>query len=308
MRGDTPWLRWQGLLDAPGVIRPCLPPAPRPPLGARPRQLSVTQVETWMRDPYAIFARHILKLKPLDPIDADPGAAEHGSFVHQALDAFIRAHPKHLPGDALERLIECGRQAFGDALARPAVWSFWWPRFCRIAAWFVDHQRKTSHLSLPIATEVKGKLDLVTAAGAFTLTAKADRIDRLASGDLAIIDYKTGMPPSAKQVKAGFAPQLPLEAYMATQGAFEGIDAGAVGALVYWRLRGRDPVAEIKPIKGDSDELALSARDGLIALVETFADPSTPYLSRPRPAHAGYGDYDHLARVKEWSASSGGGE
>src|SRR5690606_26697251 len=93
LKGDAAapddWLGWQAALDAPQVIRPVEPPAPAPPLSARPRRLSVTQVETWMRDPYAIYARHILKLKPLDPIDADPGAAERGTMIHDALDAYV---------------------------------------------------------------------------------------------------------------------------------------------------------------------------------------------------------------------------
>src|SRR3546814_441934 len=97
-----------------------------------------SQFETWMRDPYAIYARHVLRLRPLDPIDADPGAAERGSIIHDALHRFVAAHPGALPGDAYERLLDCGREAFSAVLDRPSVWAFWWPRFERIARWFVD--------------------------------------------------------------------------------------------------------------------------------------------------------------------------
>src|SRR5262245_50134578 len=92
----------------------CAPPAPRPPVATRPRELSVTRVETWMRDPYSIYARHILKLRPLDPLDASPGLAERGIFIHSALDEFVRTLPGPLPPDALERLLALGRQRFAE--------------------------------------------------------------------------------------------------------------------------------------------------------------------------------------------------
>ena len=138
---DEDWLGWQAALDEPANVRPVAPPAPTPPVPARPRRISVTQVETWMRDPYAIYARHILRLRPLDPIDSDPGAADRGTIIHAALDAFLRAHPDELPDNALAELIRQGEAAFGEALARPGVWAFWWPRFLRIAHWFVETER-----------------------------------------------------------------------------------------------------------------------------------------------------------------------
>src|SRR5438874_2113553 len=72
-------LAWQTLLDRPACQLAVAPPEPRPPVAARPRRLSVTQIETWMRDPYGIYARHILRLRALEPLDADPGAAERGT-------------------------------------------------------------------------------------------------------------------------------------------------------------------------------------------------------------------------------------
>ena len=112
-----------------------------PPLAARPRQLSVTQVETWIRDPYAIYARHILKLRALDELDADPGRAELGIQVHEALAKFVRRHPRGLPLFPEAELIEIGRECFGPILSRPGVWAFWWPRFERIARWFIAEER-----------------------------------------------------------------------------------------------------------------------------------------------------------------------
>jgi ATP-dependent helicase/nuclease subunit B len=133
------------------------------------------------------------------------------------------------------------------------------------------------------------------------LTATADRIDRLLNGGLAIIDYKTGVTPTKKKREAGYAPQLPLETVLAASGSFKDVPPELVHELAYWRLTGGEPAGEITPVPPeDIDRLADQALNGLLALVANFHDPQTPYLSQPRPDYAGYGDYDHLARVKEW--------
>lgn len=306
-QGDD-WLGWQAALDEPEVIQPIGPPAPAPPVTARPRRISVTQVETWMRDPYAIYARHILRLRPLDPIDADPGAADRGTMIHTALDAFVRAYPGALPEDALAALVRLGEDAFGEALARPGVRAFWWPRFRRIADWFLETERAYRAAIGTTSAEIEGKLQFDAPAGPFELVAKADRVDRLTGGSLSIVDYKTGGLPQPKDIQLGFAPQLPLEAAMAAAGAFRGVPAGEVSNLEFWRLTGGDPAGERKAAGKDIAALAAAALEGLQALVEKFDDPQTAYLSQPDPEHAmRYTDYDHLARVQEWS-SAGGGE
>jgi len=276
-------------------------------VAARPRRLSVTAVETWMRDPYAIYARHILKLSALDPIDADPGAAERGQIIHQALDDFVRRHPDRLPADARETLLACGRAAFGPLLDQPGIHAFWWPRFQKVADWFLALEGERRATIRPLATEAAGTLTLAGPAGPFVLTAVADRIDRCPDGSLEIIDYKTGTPPSGPEVKAGKAPQLPLEALIAQAGGFEGVAPCPVSGLEYWHLSGGDPAGEVKRLKEDPGTLAEAARDGVLSLIAAFDDPATPYRSQPRPGWAPrHSDYGHLARVAEWSA--GGGE
>ncbi|WP_207461429.1 double-strand break repair protein AddB [Azospirillum sp. SYSU D00513] len=306
--GDC-WLAWARAMDEPDAVRPIPAPEPRPPVAARPRKLSVTQVETWMRDPYAIYARHVLRLGRLDPIAADPGASERGQFIHASLDAFVREHPGTLPEDALHRLIAIGRKQFGPLLdTHPDVWAFWWPRFERVAEWFIGLERERRLTIKPMATEVTGTLELSGPAGPFTLTAKADRIDSSAGG-LVLIDYKTGTLPSAREIELGFAPQLPLEAAIAETGGFAQVAERRVAELAFWRLAGGDPAGEEKPVKGDPAALAAEAKAGLEALIREFDDPATPYRSCPRPSVAPrYTDYAHLARVQEWSAGGGGEE
>jgi ATP-dependent helicase/nuclease subunit B len=304
-RGDAAARRgWVEAMDRPDRIVPCAPPEPRPPVKARPRRLSVTAIELWMRDPYALYAQRILKLRALDPIDADPGAADRGKIIHDALDRFIAGHRDNLPGDAMGALIAAGRAAFGTTLAHPSVAAFWWPRFERVAGWFLDFERaRRAAGTRPIATEVRGETEIRGAGRPFLLTANADRIDRLADGALAIIDYKTGQPPKPGRVASGLAPQLPLEAVIAARGGFAGVPPGTTAELSYLRLSGGNPPGELLPALGKAspDDAIAEALAGLTRLIALFDDPETPYRAGLRPEFAALGDYDHLARLDEWA-------
>lgn len=303
------WQHWAQALDMPAAAAPVPPPAPRPPVTARPRRLSVTRIETWMRDPYAIFARYVLDLVPLDPLEADPGAAEHGNVIHKALDDFAKACPGPLPEDAEARLIALGEAAFGPVLARPAVRAFWWPRFLRIARWFLERERTRRQRIAATATEVRGRLIVPAPQGDFTLTATADRIDTLAEGGYAIVDYKTGRVPGPAEVALGFSPQLPLEAAILQGGGFEGLAAAPVRELAFWHLSGGETPGRERPLNADSAMLAAEALAGLQRLVAAFDDPATAYAAVPDPARASpFNDYAHLARIAEWSGPAGDGE
>ncbi|HEV2162624.1 MAG TPA: double-strand break repair protein AddB [Stellaceae bacterium] len=301
---DSAPLAWQARLDDPGPARRVDPPEPRPPVKARPRQLSVTEIETWLRDPYAIYAKHVLRLRAFEPIDADPGAADRGIFVHAALHRFLQAFPDALPDDAEDKLLAIGHECFGEALQRPNVHAFWWPRFERIAGWVVEAERERRALIAQSFGEIGGTLSLPAKHGPFTLSGKADRIDRYADGSLAILDYKTGVLPHVGEVKAGYAPQLALEAMIAAAGGFPGVPPDAVAALIHWRLSGGDPPG-VERVDGDGvtavNALVENARQGLERLIAAFDDPATPYRAWPQPdKRPRYSDYTHLARVKEW--------
>jgi ATP-dependent helicase/nuclease subunit B len=305
---------WQRRLDRRDPVEAVTRPSPKPGAQYRPRSLSVTQIETWMRDPYAIYARAILKLSALDPLDQDPGAADLGSYIHAALDKFMRAYPKALPPDALDRLLQIGQGIFSTELDRPAVWAFWWPRFERIAAWFVDQERERRALLEASYTECKGELPIDGLTPPFKLTGKADRIDRMTGGGLTIIDYKTGGVPASADVALGFAPQLPLEAAMARHGGFGDALKDRIAGLEYWQLTGKDPAGEMKPIKeagskavADPTQLAEDAYRGLLRLLQAYSRDDATYPAEPQPVFApGYSDYRHLARIGEWSSSEDG--
>jgi ATP-dependent helicase/nuclease subunit B len=298
-------LIWQAALDR-GLERIALAaPAPRPPVEVRPRRLSVTAIETWMRDPYAIYARHILDLRALEPLDAEPEARERGVLVHQALDRFVAAHPGVLPEDAESRLLALGREAFGAFLSRPGIWAFWWPRFERIARWFVEQERERRRMLAGLVSETTGAWSLSAPGGDFELRATADRIERRAGG-LVVVDYKTGLVPRESAVERGLAPQLPLEAAIAEAGGFAEVPAAPVTSLEYWRLSGLAVPGEVKCIAEGAKARAMiaAALAGLRELVERFDDPATPYRAVPVARNAPrYSDYEHLERVKEWRAT-----
>ncbi|KGM31086.1 PD-(D/E)XK nuclease family protein, partial [Inquilinus limosus] len=297
-------------IDEPEAVRPVAPPRPKPPVEARPRRLSVTQISVWMQDPYAIYARMVLNLSPLDPIEAEPGASERGTAIHAALAGFVQAHPDAMPPDALDRLLALGRTEFAKLPPGPDIRTFWWPRFARIAAWFVETEARLRAAGRrAILTEQKGLVTLPAPGGAFALSGVADRIDQGPDG-LVAVDYKTGVVPSNEQILAGHQPQLPLEAMMIRDGGFPGVPRGVpVAGLEHWRLSGAATPGEIKPVKpaeGDFAALADQALAGLMGLIARFDLPETPYLSQPRGLAPRFSDYAHLARVKEWSAGGEG--
>ena len=306
----APWTAWAAALDDPGAPQPLPPPRPTPPLAARPRKLAATRVEAWVRDPYSIYARHVLNLSRLDDVDVDPGAADRGRFIHDAVDRFLRTVGEGpLPADALDRLLHCGEQAFGPALARPDVRAFWWPRFARTAAWFVATERARRAESVLAGSEIEGARKITAPAGPFTVTARADRIDRLGGGGLAIVDYKTGAAPAKKDILSGFSPQLAVEALIAEAGGFPGIAAEPASELALWILHGLRDGGEVRNVNVDVPSVVAETLAGLERLVAAFDDAAMPYLSRPRPdLGPRYSDYDHLARIQEWSAGSGTGD
>ncbi len=292
---------WALLDDAP-VTRPDPRPAPTPPLEARPRELSVSDIALWMSDPYALYARRILKLRPLEALEADPGALERGTVIHRVLERFVKACPGDLPADAERRLLDLGRTLFEDFIHRPQVQALWWPRFEQIARWVIQQEYARRAPGLEIGTEVEGRLELDGLD--FRLKARADRLERLPDGRITVIDYKTGGLPKPADVLAGLAPQLPLEAAMVEAGAFRDLGPAEVAELLFWRLKGDETGGEQQPPAAavPPAELAARALEGLRRLVAHYDRPETTYPARSKPQVAWRGDYDHLARRGEWTS------
>jgi len=278
-------------------------PRPTPAVALRPRKLSVTEIETWLRDPYAIYARHILKLKPLDPLEAPFGPRERGTLIHRALEKFLIACPGALPADAEKRLIEIADAVFAEFAIPKSILAIWRPRFLRAAQWFVASERGREAAIVKRHLEKRGEMTIPAPGGDFVLHGRADRIDELPGGEGAVIDYKTGRPPTNRQVETLLAPQLPLEAAMLAGGKFVDIAALTPVDLIYIQLGGGNPPGKIITI-GNAGALTNRAMDYLSTRIAQFDDAAHPYPPRVIPVSTkADGDYDHLARVREWQLS-----
>ena len=273
---------------------------PRPPLAARPRQLSVTQIETWLRDPYAIYARHILRLRALAELDADPGRADLGICVHEALAEFVRTFPRELPADPAAALIAIGHRHFGAVLSRPGAWAFWWPRFERIVHWLVAEEATHRTLAVESFARAQRQPDSARSAGR-VVRADRDRRPHRPSGvgrvsadrlqDRQPADKKSGAGRVRAAAAAGGADPARRQLWRGQR------HPGGARILA---ARRPYPAGERCPI-GDGDPGALvdRARAKLRALVERFDDPATPYLAVPVPARQPrFSDYEHLERVR----------
>jgi ATP-dependent helicase/nuclease subunit B len=322
--GETRWeaakaagekyIHFANELDRPERVEPIPQPMPKPPRTARPLKLSVTAIEDWLRDPYTIYAKHILKLEPLDPVDMPLSAADRGSAIHDALGDFTQVHRTTLPDDPAGVLRRIGEKHFAPLMDRPEARALWWPRFLRIAAWFAGWEAERRINVRTIDAEIRGEIPIrLDNERTFILSARADRIEHRTDRTFAILDYKTGAPPTGKQVRMGLSPQLTLEAAILREGGFEGIAAGAsVSELLYVRLSGNNPpgksiLLELKVNKGDQpqfpDDAADEARRKLETLIRAFENEDQAYTSLNLSMWTNrYGAYDDLARIKEWSA------
>jgi ATP-dependent helicase/nuclease subunit B len=310
-RGDR-YLHWARALDQPVTkSRPAARPQPKPAPAIRPKSLSVTEIETLLRDPYSIYARHVLRLQPLDAVDTPPGARDRGTVIHEAIGTFTERYKEGLPADPLEELLRLGKEGFARLEDFPDARAFWWPRFQRVARWFIDFERERRSRLQTLHAEVGAALAIPLGNDIFTLRTRADRIEQLEDGRYAILDYKTGRAPSSKQVKSGLSPQLTLEGAILRKGGFAGIPEGAsIAEYLYVELRGGEPAGEQKAVDLDQTTPDMEAETALYKLTGVllkFAAAENGYASRERPMFMGRGggDYDHLARVREWSLSGG---
>ena len=258
-----------------------------------------------MANPYAIFARDILRLEPMPALGGPPEASVRGQIIHDALHGFAAAYPAALPDDIVAQLLANAEAGLARLAAHPRVAAFWRPRFARFAEWFAASEPARRIGVARTVSELRGSLALEAPAGPFLLTARADRIDALKAGGLVITDYKTGKPPGNARVIEGTAPQLPLEAAIAAAGGFEGVAAGAVFGLRFIAATGGEPPGAEQPVATeDIARLAAGTLAGLQRLIALFDDPATPYAALRRGNFAAsyrYDDYAHLARIAEWS-------
>ena len=297
--------------DAPPAKQPC----PTPPPETRPRRFSVTEIETLRRDPYAIYARRILRLEPIDPLCRDPGAAERGSLFHRILQRFSSDESALAGSNPEKNLLEIAMACFDEARLPDDVRAVWWLRFVEIALALIRWEVEQSQGVAKTFPEVYARRTEIGTTGV-TLSGRADRIDLLDGGARAeILDYKTGSLPTRGQAHTLLVPQLALEGALLAKGAFTELGPVTPVDLKFIRLK---PDGTIKPEsilrfnRNDkpADAMADEAWAKLQGLIAYYADRNNGYRSRALPLreHDFGGDYDHLARVHEWSAGPDDGE
>lgn len=294
----------------PPALMPAPRPAPAPPVALRPRRLSVTRVEEWVRDPYATYARFILGLEALPRPDERVDARLRGTAIHAALEQFGLAWPTLDRAAAADTFVDLYLGQLRDggmpdtALAREVVLGR------NVAAWAVEFETRRRANGATVLIERRGVMQIEAPREPFQLSARADRLE-VHDGRLTVMDFKTGGAPSWKQVRTGFSPQLSLTAAIARAGGFPGLGTPEAGQLLYVTVTGRRPPATEIDRSGDAQSkepqpvatTVAGALEGLIALIATYERPDQAYVSRAAPqfAQRAYSDYDHLARVREWS-------
>lgn len=292
------WLGWAEALETPTPLVQMPRPSPRPPVASRPRRLTITEIPRLIRDPYAIYAKHVLRLKPLNPLVQEPDALLRGIVVHEVFEHFIKEAQTDPTLLTAEQLIEKTRKLLETHVPWPVARILWHSRIRRIAEDFVMAEQERQARAKPAAFEAKGsaRLDPLD----FTIACRADRIDIDERGFLHLYDYKTGAPPSEAQQKK-FEKQLLIEAAMAEEGAFEDLGPAEVARALFIGLGSK--MTEIRaPLE---DQPPAKVWDELRTLIGAYFEPDQGYSSR-RMVHRDdiAGDYDHLARYGEWDRSA----
>ncbi len=250
---------------------------PKPKIEFRPKKISITDISKLLSDPYDIYAKKILQLKELEKIDFEPSYAEFGSFIHKALEEFVK-NPKE------ENFLEKAQEIFEEYFLFSESKLIWWPKFENIFAEFVKENQR--FLNLENRVEIPAD---VFVAG-ITIRGKIDRVIVNDEGGLEIFDYKTGQVPGKKDVMLGINPQLTLAALMLLE--------EKIASLNYWKLSSSS-ASEIKKICDDREEILIltaAAKAGLARLFEFFANEENGYTATDNSARS---DYKNLARSEE---------
>ncbi len=302
---EGPWLDWARALDAaPEALPPPQPPAPCPPVAARPRRLSATHVEMLRRDAYGVYAKYVLELRALKDREEETSPADLGNLMHKILEDFIRGGGRNDQPDARAQLQALADAALSTHAVPPELAPFWRARIGRALDWVVATDAPRWKNLAAAVVEAWGEWTFTPPSGQpFTVFAKADRIDIDAAGGATVIDYKTGALPTQREVDAGYAPLKPLEGASLQPGRVGGASPSHVAGLEYWRINGAGAGGTLKAL-ADVDSLVDQAEEGLRALVAHYDHPETRYLPRAAEGFAPtYSDYLLLERLAEWQAA-----
>ncbi|SIS58151.1 double-strand break repair protein AddB [Phaeovulum vinaykumarii] len=303
-RGQT-WLARARALEAaeiaalPPAARQLAPrPKPCPPLAARPRELPVTTIARLIRDPYAVYAREVLRLRPLDPLRPEPDAGLRGEVLHRIVEMFLRARPETETAEtAAARLMATAEEVLETDVAWALPRRLWLARLERLSAGFAADEAARAARGRPVVIEQGGGLDLPGLG--FRLTARPDRIDLLNDGRAHVFDYKSGRVPSRKQIDT-YDKQLPLTAGLVERGAFGALGVTEVAAVSHVALGG----AGGETCHTLTPEELRETWEGLSRLIARYLAPDQGFTARRAlMKDTDVSDYDHLSRLGEWEPS-----
>ncbi len=291
-------------LDEAERVPPAHRPEPKPARDLQPLSLSVTDIATLLRDPYAIYAREVLGLEPLDSLEVGLDASDRGNLVHDALARFVERADASWPEDPLATLLGIGDEVFAPHMHDERVAAFWRPMFDAAAAWFITERFRRRDSVAAAHAERSGRLTFALADGAtFTLRGRSDLVERMTDGTLAVTDFKTGRLPGVYEVKEGLQPQLTLMAVMAEKGVFAGVPPAPVSEVRYIKI-GRESFVRPIVFKAEESGLQATAQQHLAELkdmLDGLREGRVAWVSRRVVRKTeDVGDYDHLARVREW--------
>lgn len=281
-------------------------PAPKPPQSARPLGLSVTEIEKLIRDPYAIYAKHILHLHPQDEFNQSPSNREYGTLVHDIFQNYEKLREKSKIDELLQVILELATQAFAPFKGDIIVDNLWLPRFTKLAKAFVEWDESQRSGTTQIFFEEMGEIKLkLNSNREFTLRTRADRL-QVTHKSVDIYDYKTGTPPTNKQIINFKSPQLPLTGVILNEGGFDKLPAGGFTQnMAHIALKKSNETLVIEQVKDENSELVSETKEKLLELLNTFEQATFPYTSHVNPMKTNFaGDYDLLSRLKEWQQST----
>ena len=297
------------LIDTPNKKEEVIRPAPCPPVEVRPTELSVSNIENLKRNPYAIYAKYILKLRPLSDLGNPNKAIIYGNVVHEVLSQYLTKTPYD---NNKEKLVNSFRNEITKTVLGKADQLFYISQFEQMIPFFLNEQKEAEKSRTKSVSEVKGKIVFDKMKRPFTLTARADRIDITPNQGAYVIDYKTGQVPKFKDVSKGNSPQLSLEALILSKGGFENLSTQKIADLQYWNL-GRHPEKQSfmknKYAPNNFEEFLQKTENGVKDLIKTFEEETTRYEVCPVASNnPKFNDYEHLARQQEWAHAEDEGE
>ncbi len=297
------WHQWASALDKVDAVEPCPPPAVTVAAHLLPERVSATDIELWIRDPYALYAKQILRLRALKELDAELSAMDRGNIFHAALDALAKTYPNHWPLEAKQTFISLLADGFKQHGVSDDEWHLMQPRLAILVDEVWNFERERREKLTAFYTETRGETRLNVDAYQPILHAKADRLDVLRDGTLHITDYKTGQTPTQDQVESAIKPQLLVEAIIANAKGYKDVSASKTSAVGYVQITEGEKLLHAKRLINLADDAIASIHQpGLIDFIRAYLQDGALFHSAPRPGLLEPApDYARLARVAEWS-------